>query len=179
MPDPGVHSALLVCAVGIALSCLGCASSEWAPVRYGAPLAGDYAANLETNRCAHRCYEAAEDASRFYACLATCPGVVSVDAATCEDPAETPEAFCYTAWVRRPADASTSVDDASTVLQIFGEILKGLVQIAAASSGKSEHARRESGWERSEPRRERASPRRSEPSRGPRPYVPATPRRRR
>jgi hypothetical protein len=172
MPAPGVRSALLLCAVGIALSSLGCASSEWAPVRYGAPLAGDHAADLETNRCAHLCYEAAEDASHFYACLATCPGVVRADAATCEDPAETPEAFCYTAWVRRPANASTdSVNDVSAVLQVFGEILKGLVLIAG-SSGKSEHARREGGWEP-------ASPRRSEPSHTPRPYVPATPRRRR
>jgi hypothetical protein len=177
MPDPGVHPALLLCALGIVLSCLGCSPSEWAPVRYGAPLARDHAANLETNRCAHLCYEAAEDSSRFYACLATCPGVVRVDAATCEDPAETPEAFCYTAWVERPADASADSVDANAVFELFGAIVNGLLQ-AAASSGKSEHARRESGWERSEPRRERARPRRTEPSREPRRYVPATPRRR-
>jgi hypothetical protein len=149
-------------------------------VRYGAPLAGDYAADLETNRCAHYCYErAAEAPSRFYGCLSTCPGVVRLDAATCEDPAETPEAFCYTGWVEREAESSGDSTAGNIVVQIFGAILNGLLE-AAVSSGKPEHARRERREEEQSqrPPERRERPARSEPSREPRRYVPATPRRR-
>jgi len=172
-----------VCALWLVFGSLGCTPTEWVPARYGAPLTGDHAANLETNRCAHDCYDQAGDSAHFYACLSSCPGVVRLGSSTCDDPAETPEAFCYTQWLERDVKGSASGSGSaeSTAANVFGAIfeavLNGLLRSGSSHDGH-QHARRESGepHRRTEERRER--PRRSESSREPRRYIPASPRRR-
>lgn len=191
---PGVarfsaRSAAALGALLLVVTSAGCTPTEWYPVRIAAPAGATYREDLATNQCAHACYEdAGTDSSRFYDCLALCPGIVTAESTTCEDPAPGPEAFCYTRWVEREREVESGGGGGDTAFRIFGAILQGLFESALRSSERGPDRRelgrreREESHPRAAERPSRRSDRgdaareeRSRPS-APRRHTPARPR---
>jgi hypothetical protein len=158
--------ALLALCVTALIGCGG-ANTVWVPIRYLAPLDGRYPLDLETNRCAHTCYDNARgDGNRFYRCLATCPNIDVDEEMTCEDPTpEPPVAFCYTRWKEEvvpdpPSEDSSGDDDggesfANFLGAIIGTVIESATDSGSCSSCRSEgHAGHASNEHEDRPRRE-------------------------
>jgi hypothetical protein len=165
---------LAVCVFGVG----GCAHvhTEWVPTRYLAQLDGRYARDLDTNQCAHACYDGAKgDGDRFYACLATCPNVDVTDESTCDDVTEPPIAFCYTqiraievADPSSESDGAASSDDGGLNFlgALIGAVVEGIAESGShsGSSGCGEcAAESSSGGTSPKPRSERRESKREEP----------------